>query len=319
MEPDCESHSCPRDPLWNRAGEVLYAGVVDRIFGVPGGWNLRRSSADSARLLWLDPRPTATLLPSYYRHYYTHGSAAARHRRPALEWLYRGALSTLPYMRERERLERMYLGAGAGRRVLEIGCGDGSRLELLRRQGWQVTGQEVDEAAALRARAQGFEVLVGDVASIDLGREPFDAVVMNHVVEHLLEPASVLEHCRRLLGAAGVLVVTTPNLDSYGHQVFGQDWVSLDPPRHLQLFGLEALRSLVAGAGFARIEAWTTPARAEAVGRGSACIRSGRSPWDPDKTLAVHVAALLFQWRALWRHRQAPGCGEELVVRAWVN
>jgi SAM-dependent methyltransferase len=315
---ELEQIPCPRDPVWGREGEILYGELPDRLFGVQGRWNLRRTrDSDGGALLWLDPRPTAASLPAFYRNYYTHADHQAGHPNRAVEWIYRRGVKALPYMRERVQLERMYLEDGPGRRVLELGCGDGSRLALLREAGWQVTGQEIDASAAQNARSRlGLDIRVGEITAIDLPEGGFDAVVMNHVIEHLLDPLAVLARCRQLLRPGGVFVVTTPNIDSYGHATFGRDWLGLDPPRHLQLFSLAALRALVGRAGFSRVEGWTTCARAQAVGGSSLDIRRGTSPWNRQGAFAHDAAALLFQWRAWWHYRRDPRSGEELVVRA---
>ena len=66
--PDC--------PLCGGVGVVLYEGLEDRIFDVPGSWGFRRCLNPACRHVWLDPRPIMADLPLLYEKYYTHGPAA---------------------------------------------------------------------------------------------------------------------------------------------------------------------------------------------------------------------------------------------------
>ncbi|HEX4349274.1 MAG TPA: class I SAM-dependent methyltransferase, partial [Verrucomicrobiae bacterium] len=79
----------------------------------------------------------------------------------------------------------------------------------------------------------------------------FDAITMTHVIEHLHDPMDTLRRCWKLLKPGGQITVTTPNLNSRGHQIFGADWLALDPPRHLILFTEASLRMAMENCGFA--------------------------------------------------------------------
>lgn len=301
---------CPRDPLFGDEGEVLYRDLSDRLYDAPGRWDVRRNDG----LLWLDPRPEHASLHLLYQRYYTHGDAGVAVPGGLVAALYHGTIGRLSYMKDRARLERMYLDEGQGRRVLDVGCGDGARLALLREAGWQVTGQEVDSAAVAEARRRwNLNVLEGELTQLDLPAEGFDAVIMNHVIEHLHDPLAVLRRCLKLVKPGGEFITATPNADAFGRRAFDADWLHLDPPRHLQIFTGDALQRLAREAGFTQSRVFTSCARAQAVGRGSLDIRQkpiGIRRWVHD------VRALTFQWRACMHHRHHPDCGEELILRA---
>ena len=61
-------------------GEVLYAGLRDRLFSAPGEWNIKRCSNTSCGLLWLDPMPLETEVWKAYENYYTHSENAKNRR-----------------------------------------------------------------------------------------------------------------------------------------------------------------------------------------------------------------------------------------------
>jgi 2-polyprenyl-3-methyl-5-hydroxy-6-metoxy-1,4-benzoquinol methylase len=104
--------------------------------------------------------------------------------------------------------------AGA-RSVLDVGCGTGSLGAALKRRGVaRVVGIETTPEAAEIARGRLDEVVVGDVEAVELpfGDGEFDTIVYGDVLEHLVDPWSLLRAHRRLLAADGRVVVSTPNV-----------------------------------------------------------------------------------------------------------
>ncbi|MDB5813317.1 MAG: putative SAM-dependent methyltransferase [Rhodocyclales bacterium] len=184
----------------------------------------------------------------------------------------------------------MWLDAKVGGTLLEIGCGNGARLALLDRLGWQVTGIEPDPAAAEAAQRHGLKVINDTLQTAALETETFDAIIMSHVIEHIDAPNALLQECRRLLKPNGQLVILTPNTDSLGHRWFGRDWLHLDPPRHLHLFTGSALLALCKTAGFASVSCTTTLRDANwTLGGSLALQRSGH----------YRIGELSFQMRLL--------------------
>ncbi len=131
--------------------------------------------------------------------------------------------------------------------ALDVGCGRGLMLDVLRRRGWRVTGVERNDAAAAYARNEfGLEVLAGDICDVPPERH-FDLIVLFQVLEHMREPQKVLRECANRLKPGGRLIVGVPNVDSWQARFAGRYWVHLDPPRHLFHFTPASL-----GAAFER-------------------------------------------------------------------
>jgi SAM-dependent methyltransferase len=215
----------------------------------------------------------------------------------------------------------MWLPARSGGRLLEVGCGAGVLLERMKDRGWEVRGIEPDgRAAALAARAVGEDAIhTGDLADAPFSVESFDAVVLFHVIEHLLEPRDALDRCRRYLVPGGRLVIATPNIHSLGRRWFGPHWLHWDPPRHIQLYSPRSLGRLVEEAGF-RIQQILTPScSAHAIWSGSTLLRDRGSLPAVDTSVApptVKLAGLGFwAWEYL-QTRLGRGCGEDLVIIA---
>lgn len=305
--PDCLICGSPGDPL--------YQGIEDRLFDAPGTWDLSRCSNPRCRLLWLNPMPTTADIDRAYRHYYTHNQRSGSAVERVITWLLYGGLGLLG---ERRRSDIMYLGDLAPGRVLEIGFGDGRRLERLAARGWTAEGQEVDPVAAHQARTRGLTVHEGHLADCRLPVGSYDAIVGNHVIEHVHDPIAVIRECARLLVPNGRIVLVTPNTGSYGHLRFRGDWLALEPPRHLHLFAAPNMYALLAKAGFVKINIWTSMAHAGSVFRGSIDIsRSGRHVMSSMPRVRAAVLEVGHLIRARLTQSKQASAGEELVVCAF--
>jgi 2-polyprenyl-3-methyl-5-hydroxy-6-metoxy-1,4-benzoquinol methylase len=160
---------------------------------------------------------------------------------------------SLPESRLREQQRRL-TGYFRGRHaVLDIGCGRGVFLDLLRDQGIGGAGVDVMPDAVAHCRAKGHPAEVGEaVAFLEDKLERYDGILCSHLIEHLdFEPATLLlTRCFRALIANGRLVIVTPNprdLSIIG-EVFWLD------PTHRRPYPAALIESMLASAGFAAVE-----------------------------------------------------------------
>jgi len=130
-------------------------------------------------------------------------------------------------------------------RLLDYGAGDGFFAERARRRGWHAMVTEMSAAKARTCEAKGLPVLpVGQVAG---QAGSFDVVVAHEVIEHVSEPAMLLDDVAALLRAGGLLYVTTPNIDGWSRRRLGEDWRIIEYPEHLNYFSVRAIQRLFAG------------------------------------------------------------------------
>ncbi len=159
--------------------------------------------------------------------------------------------------RELIRLVRLTRGA----RVLEIGCGGGGLLRLLRERGARAVGVDTLPSALRLARervdlstgkensaalSSGHPVTwsrIGEDNRLPFPANTFDAVIAQHVVEHIPDVDAALREWARVLKPGGRLALATPN-------ACYPDPTHFADADHARVFSPRALSAAVTRAGF---------------------------------------------------------------------
>jgi len=144
---------------------------------------------------------------------------------------------------EQVQILQMFKKSGT---VLEIGCGHGNFLRAAKNHGWRAAGVDIaPDAARYVEKTHGLPVAVGALESLGpLPGEPFDAVLMSHVLEHHRDPVAFLTHVRRRMAAGGVLWIVVPNFGRWG------EWTGWSLPYHLYHFTGSTLKRVLEKSGF---------------------------------------------------------------------
>ncbi len=184
------------------------------------------------------------------------GSEASEFSRASARYEISSVMRQDKYDRTRILLEWI----GGGKRVLEVGCSTGYISRLLMERQCDVTGVEIDPAAAEQARSYCREVLVLDLNSPlwvrSLGNRTFDVVLLADVLEHLADPWRVLREITGLLDAAGSMVISLPNLVHFVTRAkialgqFNYASTGTLDHTHLRFFTLKTARELIQSAGY---------------------------------------------------------------------
>lgn len=144
-------------------------------------------------------------------------------------------------------------GLPADARILDVGCGDGFHLKLLKdfgQPGWALEGIDLDERAVAAAKTQGLHVRHAAVETAGLASESFHLILLIQTIEHMADPAAVLRTIRGLLKPGGRVVIATDNTGSLDFRIFsGRHWGGYHFPRHWSLFDARSLTSLAKRAG----------------------------------------------------------------------
>ena len=107
-----------------------------------------------------------------------------------------------------------------GERVLDYGCSQGIASLILGREGFKVTGIDVDSTVIDYAKAeleletdyvkQCVDFQLVNARHLEFDDETFDCVLFGEVIEHLARPEANLKEIRRVLKPGGRLIITTP-------------------------------------------------------------------------------------------------------------
>lgn len=129
-------------------------------------------------------------------------------------------------------------------RILDVGCGDGHCLDLLKAvlPNAHTVGIEVDAGAAARA-AERHTIHTGLFEDVVL-KEKFDLIVSSHVIEHVASPADFLVNIRERLARKGIAIIDTPNVDTPLFHSLRRDWGGIHAPRHWTLFDGKTITDL---------------------------------------------------------------------------
>jgi 2-polyprenyl-3-methyl-5-hydroxy-6-metoxy-1,4-benzoquinol methylase len=257
VQPD-ELRACPL--CGSREVHFLWH-VTDKKFRRPGRFAYWRCAG--CGLVMLHPRLNERDLAPYYPDYVTvvrrRDNFRQRLKRMVAEdwygygtdrpgmtgWLRKAA--TFPLRRLLSQLPPKRRGG----RVLDIGCGSGGYLAFLADLGWACEGIEQGPNSRRYAQQELGLTVHSDLRQLqNFPDRCFDVVTMWHVIEHLADPFETLGAVHRVLKPGGLLMLRTPNADSWEARLFQGRWYGVDAPRHLHLFSPGTLERCLARAGF---------------------------------------------------------------------
>lgn len=310
-----DTYSYPTCIACGSEGKNKYSNLRDRHFGETIGWNISECVNIDCKLYWLNPMPTKEDIWKAYDSYYTHSDHKksildfAFLEKPyyALKYGYFKEMSffqklpgllvyVMPLTKTKFDFSILYLDAVKDGKILDYGCGNGALLDKMMVGGWQAYGLDVDPKAIDHCRTKGINASVGDIDSQNYLDDFFDVITINHVIEHVHEVDALFASCFRVLKKGGKLVIATPNTESWQHNVYKENWLQLDPPRHLHIFNINNLEKvvkrnnlkIVKSFSSCRIDAWSV-----IVSRGIA--RNGTFKIGTEKKTKKDLVMGLFQ------------------------
>lgn len=274
-----------------RRGDPIGSGEDFEYRTSPDGFRARR--CDTCGVVYLDPRPDLSELARIYPdHYHAFEFSTERF----------GLVHRVRRRLEARRLLRSCRRLPADARILDVGCGDGFHLDILRehgRRGWRLEGVDSDERAVVRARARGLEVHHSTLDDAPLPSGAYDLAFVIQTIEHVADPRGLLERLHELLRRSGRVVIVTDNTGSPDFQVFRRRyWGGYHFPRHWHLFDRRSIAELAGRVGFAveSVETivspvnWTYSIRNLLVDRGAPGWLVDRFGLDAPVALAFFTA-----------------------------
>jgi len=135
-----------------------------------------------------------------------------------------------------------------GGKFLDIGCGDGKFLKLIKSFGMDCYGVEPNNVENIREKM--LNILNRNLKYVRFKKNFFDVISLNHVLEHLDNPTEIFKEIHRILKPNGKVIIATPNINSFSAKFFGNKWFQLDTPRHLFLYSEDTLKKYAKKEGF---------------------------------------------------------------------
>jgi len=146
------------------------------------------------------------------------------------------------------------INLGPASKVLEVGCGTGSFLEVCDERGFDVYGLDINSFGISEASKiiDGSKLFCTTFECFDDDKK-FDAIFMFDYIEHIKNQEEVLRIAFDKLNNNGTLVLTTPSTSSFSNKVMGSKWPHYIK-EHLSFFSAKALEILLSKIGYTNIE-----------------------------------------------------------------
>ena len=273
MKNNKRSNECP---ICKAKGISEIKEAYDRTKFVAGSWQYFRCS--DCECLWQYPKPTKLETLSFYDpFYYTHERPVEPFGRNlkllfgrfrlnikkyllAKFWGYSGLINNnypvplsyclanmtfcLKQLKNWAAEEVRFISYKNEGHLLDVGCGNGEYLLLMKSLGWTVKGLEVDSSAAEIAKSNGLNIIDSTIEEAELGKEEFDAITLSHAIEHFSDPVSALEKMWVALKPGGRLVSIAPNPNGFLVKIFKENWSGLEAPRHLSFLSVDSYKKI---------------------------------------------------------------------------
>ncbi len=144
-------------------------------------------------------------------------------------------------------------------RLLDVGCGKGLLGKYLKKSGIKtVVGIELIKEAEKIAKKHLDKVYIGDIEnkSFPIKKEYFDCIICGDILEHLIDPYSVLLKLKSYLKKDGILIISIPNVQHYSviYRLILGKWdyeeSGILDKTHLRFFTLKTIKDLLVSTGF---------------------------------------------------------------------
>lgn len=207
-------------------------------------WKIVRCSR--CHLVYVNPVPAADDLDVMYRDFFSSPGPSEKKEHGE---------SLISYYEDGANRIQSYVARG---RILDIGCGKGLFLNVMKQKHWDVHGIEPSKGVAAYAEKVGLTIFSGMLQDYVCPQGHFDVVTMWYVMEHLPDPFKALCHANHMLRQGGLLMTRVPNLNFMRpfmmvEKLFGikvRAISGIDPPRHLHYFSPRTASALIKKSGF---------------------------------------------------------------------
>jgi SAM-dependent methyltransferase len=138
-------------------------------------------------------------------------------------------------------------------KILEGGCGDGEFLINLQKYGhadWKLFGNDISNTPRVKLANALIPFFPGRFEDLNFINQ-FDVIILKDVIEHLDQPGLVFQSVNHALQDNGLLIIETPNPDSWDAQIFQKRyWAGWHFPRHWTIYNKKLIACHLEKYGF---------------------------------------------------------------------
>lgn len=196
---------------------------------------------------YLNPRPTPRELERIYPESYGNYSNSERF---SLTFALKATMESF-------FLKKLFRTGKAPDAILDVGCGDGRLLEIIRKivpANTVTEGIEISGKAAQQAIRKGFSVKTGSIEQVSLEPASMDYIFMIQVIEHLHNPKETLHKLYKSLKKGGLIIIETPDTTCLDYHLFKKrHWGGYHFPRHFNLFNTKNLEKFLSSVGLTTV------------------------------------------------------------------
>lgn len=127
-------------------------------------------------------------------------------------------------LRERERQIRKFIKRNKGKKALDAGCGIGLYSFEIAKNGYFVTGIDIENEKINTAREIAKKInaeinfIQGDLTNLHIN-DKFDFILCSEVIEHIPEDYKVIENLSKVMNIGGRLIITVPRISKVSWKI----------------------------------------------------------------------------------------------------
>ena len=193
-------------------------------------------------LFYERPRPDLEHINYLYRTYYPKSESVQENE--IKKKLLENKLFKHVYYKLQGNVEPIVTGYTRGK-VLDVGCGFGKLLTVLKEAGCYVHGIEIDPVCVMECKKKGLDVVQNSFENSNIDSDIYDTVILSHVIEHFRSPSKSLIEIRRILKPGGRVILICPNYNSFFSKWFGDYWGGAHLPFHFYHFTMDSISQMI--------------------------------------------------------------------------
>ena len=193
---------------------------------------------DDCKLLFTNPCPTPDKIGDYYKSedYLSHNEEKKS--------LFAKIYNKVKRINIKNKFNIAVSHQPSAISLLDIGCGVGDFLLYAKEKGCNITGIEPSEDARTIAEKKLECKILSPEELQNIPDNSFDIITMWHVLEHVADLKTEIQHLQRILKKDGKLVLALPNYKSYDAEYYKDKWAAYDVPRHLSHFSQTSIKNI---------------------------------------------------------------------------